>query len=420
MKAFRAFGIWKVIAFLTTVLFFVSCCKYPPSVKTISAVAVSNSMVTVDGSVTANGGADVYSYGICFSADNPLPTISDTKKECSSTDGNSFFYFKASLSGIRVNFTYYFRAYAINSEGISYGEVISVKTLADPIIKNLSVSSIKISEATFNVTVNSSNLNSENWFEYGIVGQTTQKIAAGNSSGSSDVLVSVKVSDLTPGKTYSLIAKSKSGSGELSSNVITFETYSVSDYDGNLYHTVTIGAQTWLRENFAGTHFANGDAIPNISDRTEWTSQTSGAYCYYNNDPELGKIYGGLYNWYVATDSRGLIIGYKTPSNDDWDILREYSGGRYVAGASLKESGTSHWTESSSDVNNSSGFTALPGGLRSRGLFLYLNTETYYWSSTLFPMSSVAYTYYLISFGITFDNNGNYYYDGQSIRLVKN
>jgi uncharacterized protein (TIGR02145 family) len=139
-------------------------------------------------------------------------------------------------------------------------------------------------------------------------------------------------------------------------------TYAVNDYDGNLYHTVTIGEQTWLRENFMGTHFANGDAIPNVTDANEWANLSTPAYCWYNNDPEIGKVYGGLYNWWVATDSRELITDFKTPSGPEFVKLGNYlaDGITYKAAQALMEAGTAHWRDGNG--TNTSDFTGLPNG----------------------------------------------------------
>ena len=120
---------------------------------------------------------------------------------------------------------------------------------------------------------------------------------------------------------YTFRLKAKNKAGEVTSPTAKFWTYAVADFDGNFYHTVKIGNQIWLRENFKGTHFANGDPIPNTSDFI-----TTPAYCWYNNDPKLGKIYGGLYNWYVVNDSRGLIVGYHVPSEDEWRTLIAFVG----------------------------------------------------------------------------------------------
>src|ERR1022692_1515578 len=77
----------------------------------------------------------------------------------------------------------------------------------------------------------------------------------------------------------------------------------VTDIDGNVYHTVTIGTQVWLVENLKTTHYRDGTAIPNLTDNTTSDNLTSGAYCDYDNKPSNSAIYGRLYNWYAATSS---------------------------------------------------------------------------------------------------------------------
>jgi hypothetical protein len=55
------------------------------------------------------------------------------------------------------------------------------------------------------------------------------------------------------------------------------ETNIVSDFDGNMYETVTIGGQIWLKENLRATHYQNGDDIE---------------FDYYADDPVNSMIYG--------------------------------------------------------------------------------------------------------------------------------
>ena len=62
----------------------------------------------------------------------------------------------------------------------------------------------------------------------------------------------------------------------------------------------------WTTQNVNTDHYLNGDSIPEVKDPKEWVKLTTGAWCYYNNDPAMGAIYGKLYNWYAVSDSRGL------------------------------------------------------------------------------------------------------------------
>jgi len=59
----------------------------------------------------------------------------------------------------------------------------------------------------------------------------------------------------------------------------------VTDYDGNVYSVVLIGTQYWTASNWKCKHLNNGDAIPEVTDNATWAGLTTGAWCYYDNDP---------------------------------------------------------------------------------------------------------------------------------------
>ena len=63
---------------------------------------------------------------------------------------------------------------------------------------------------------------------------------------------------------------------------------------------VTIGTQIWQSTNLDVTTYRDGTPIPQVTDPTQWANLTTGAWCYYNNDPANGTIYGKLYNWYAV------------------------------------------------------------------------------------------------------------------------
>ncbi len=111
----------------------------------------------------------------------------------------------------------------------------------------------------------------------------------------------------------------------------------VSDIDGNIYKIVTIGNQTWTKSNLNVSRYRNGDPIPQVQDPSQWANLTTGAWCYYNNDPANGLIYGKLYNWYAVNDPRGIApIDWHVPSDAEWTILTDFLGGINVAGGKMK------------------------------------------------------------------------------------
>lgn len=159
----------------------------------------------------------------------------------------------------------------------------------------------------------------------------------------------------------------------------------VSDIDGNIYHPIVIGTQTWLMENLKVAHYRNGNPIPNITDNTQWYNVRSGACSFYNNNITNLNTYGRFYNAYAVKDSRGIApIGYHIPTDAEWTTLRNYLGGN-TAGGKMKVVGTSLWASPNSGATNSSGFSALPSGYRNyNGAFLNINFMAVWYSSSEF------------------------------------
>lgn len=167
----------------------------------------------------------------------------------------------------------------------------------------------------------------------------------------------------------------------------------VTDIDGNLYHTVNIGGQVWMVENLNVTRYRNGDSISNIADEFEWTIQADGAYCNYENNEENGVRLGKLYNWFAVSDSRNIAPkGWHIPSDVEWSRLENFIAANPGTSGSVAKSlaAGSNWTTFSEEgsvgkdltKNNSSGFTALPGGYRFNGKFLKAGDYGGWWSST--------------------------------------
>ena len=194
----------------------------------------------------------------------------------------------------------------------------------------------------------------------------------------------------------------------------------VTDVDGNIYQTVTIGNQVWMAENLKVTHYRNGDPIPHVTDFSTWASLSTGAHCAYNNDSALVADYSRLYNWYAVNDSRNIAPeGWHVATDAEWQALIDYLGGLVVAGGKMKETGLAHWSSPNAGATNSSGFTALPGGYRRNdGNFVSKGDYAYFWSSTEYNSGYALFRalYYL-------DSQIHRYYfpnlDGFSVRCVR-
>ena len=159
----------------------------------------------------------------------------------------------------------------------------------------------------------------------------------------------------------------------------------LTDIDGNVYDTVSIGRQLWMKVNLKTTRYRNGDVIPRVTETTAWDTLTTGAWCWYNNDSATyDAAYGKLYNWFAVNDPRGLApTGWHIPSDVDWIRLSTFLGGDLIAGGALKEAGTTHWKTPNIGATNNSGFTGLPGGIRAT-IWSFNSVDGYghWWSST--------------------------------------
>jgi uncharacterized protein (TIGR02145 family) len=138
----------------------------------------------------------------------------------------------------------------------------------------------------------------------------------------------------------------------------------VKDIDGNVYKTVKIGNQVWMAENLRVSRYRNGDPIPNVTDKAQWSSLTTGAWCHYDNQSANDGVYGKLYNAFAVLDSRGIAPrGWHVPTDEEWAVLISYLGGASVAGGKMKAV-SSLWFSPNEGATNSSGFSGLPGGYR--------------------------------------------------------
>ena len=96
----------------------------------------------------------------------------------------------------------------------------------------------------------------------------------------------------------------------------------VVDVDGNEYKTILIGNQNWMAENLRTSHYRNGEEIPNLTDPEQWSNTVTGAWIFYQNNPENACPKGKLYNFYTVFDDRGLCPdGWHIPTEAEWNEL---------------------------------------------------------------------------------------------------
>jgi uncharacterized protein (TIGR02145 family) len=183
---------------------------------------------------------------------------------------------------------------------------------------------------------------------------------------------------------------------------ISCKTNTVKDIDDNVYPTVKIGNQVWMAENLKTTRYCNGDLIGTTTPATlDIELEIAPKYQWaYDGDENNVQVFGRLYTWYVATDSRNVCpTGWHVPTDSEWTDLTDYlinngyAFGTGYQGMDIAKSlaATSGWVPDETPgsagndqkSNNITGFGALPGGGRVEGgKFIDLGHVGDWWSVT--------------------------------------
>lgn len=206
---------------------------------------------------------------------------------------------------------------------------------------------------------------------------------------------------------------------------------------------VTIGTQIWSSTNLDVTTYRDGTPIPQVTDPTAWANLTTGAWCYNNNDPANGAVYGKLYNWYAvagihdndpSTPNKILAPqGWHIPSDAEWSILINHldsnaDGGNdqtNTAGGKMKttgtlQSGTGLWDVPNEAATNESGFSALPAGYRinNDASFILIGSSAIWWSSSELNSLAALYRFVFYNNGYAYRGSGGKR-SGFSIRCLR-
>ena len=216
---------------------------------------------------------------------------------------------------------------------------------------------------------------------------------------------------------------------------------SITDQDGNTYDYLTYGDQVWTVDNAEMVTYRDGTEIPQVTDPTQWSNLTTGAWSYYDNDPTKPR----LYNWYAVmgihdtepnTPNKEFAPeGWHVPTNAEWTTLEEYliaSGYNYdgtITGNKIAKAMASNtgWNSSTTtgvpgndqSTNNSSGFNAFPEGDRSyNGSFYYEGSNAFFWSSTENDANN-AWNRLLLNYFSDLNRDYNFKRYGFSVRFVR-
>lgn len=429
-----------------------------PTVSTIVSTNVLTTSASISGSVNANYLSSVvtFEYG---TTTNYGSTVTSAQSPVS---GNSVTNVSANLTSLTAGTIYHYRVKAVNSLGTSNGSDLTFTTLGQvPTVTTLATSSITVTEATMNGSVNANYLSTVVTFEYGTSTSYGSTATATQSpiTGSTITNVSASITGLTLGTTYHYRVKAVNSLGTSYGNDTPFTTTTssttVTDVDGNIYNIVTIGSQVWMKENLKTTKYSDGTAIPLVNTNATWGALTnlSKAYCWANDNPANKDIFGALYTWAAAMNGaassttnpstvQGVCpTGWHLPSDDEWTQMYNflitngynYDGTTFTNKIAKSFGATTGWQSTSATGSagstdyptkrNASGFSALPGGQRyNTGTFDFVGTIFgFWWSATEFDSTQAWYRYLYYS-----DTGAGRLYTneikkgGYSVRCLKN
>jgi uncharacterized protein (TIGR02145 family) len=386
-----------------------------PSVDTGTIIEISYTNAIIEGKIDEPG-SGIFAYGHCWS-ESPEPTIECiTKTNFGSIKKRGNFI--STLEGLSPGETYYVRAYAIGRENEEvYGDhlEITTKSYGVPVLETSQVSSITPYSAESGGIIRDDG--GADIITRGICWNTAPEPTLSDKcteDGQGAGEFTSNLAGLLPYTRYYLRAYATNSMGTGYGDEWSFRTLYTSsdpmtDIDGNTYKTVVIGTQIWMAENLNVAHYSNGDPVPLVESATAWDTMSSWvkAYCWYDNNPDLGEVFGALYTWAAAMNGQpssdnnpsgvqGVCpSGWHLPSDSEWKQLEMHLGMSQSEadkdteirgtneGAQLKEAGTSHWNSPNLGATNLSGFTALPGGSRSwDATFGTIGYFGYWWTST--------------------------------------
>jgi uncharacterized protein (TIGR02145 family) len=356
---------------------------------------VSTNQIDLNLDITSDGGTPITHRGIVWST-NELPTIENNEGSVDYGPGENNFV--ANATNLPSGTGFYFRAYVINMSGVSYSSQVFSATLFD----------LNLSEA-INVTDQSASFTSTIISEgdgaitsFGICwSQSSMPSLQTNQGVRYTTPVSgvgyINIDNLLPNTTYFVRGFAQNSGGTVYSAQKQFSTLeagtelyscnpqntfntfiqtgSVSDIDGNIYRTVSIGNKLWMAENLRVTRFNNGDEIPQLplngSELTDFTPFFNPGLQYpvINGTPYCE--FGNYYNGAVLFDDRNVCpTGWHVSTLSDWDLLSNTLGEPATTLNAIRSSNPIYWTNYGNYTSsNSSGLSILAAGEYNLGGF---------------------------------------------------
>ena len=387
------------------------------SVTTSTASSISTTIATISGSVTTDNEANITDRGFIYGTN--YSNLTQTVQR-----GNGVGDFTANISGLTSGTTYYYKAYATNALGTSYGALRSFTTVSLPIVTTGTASGITRTEATLSGSVSFDEIIISRGFVYGTSGSDlSNRIECGSGTGS----FTGAITDLTLGTTYYYKAYATSSDGTFYGEVKRFSTLDSSYGVINGHYWVDLGLPSgtcWATCNLGtsspteyGNYYAWGETTTKTTYSWStylWCNESYNALTKYNTNIDY-SIYHSVDNLTTLESSDDAATsnwgtGWRMPTREEMNELLNNCNCVWTT-----QNGV--YGEKFIGPNGNIIFLPAAGYYDDSGL-INAGTKGRYWSSSL----GTGYPYYATNCYIYSDYYGEMSYnnrsDGLTIRPV--
>ena len=286
-----------------------------PILTSTSSTTTATSIIA-GGNITFNGGYQVTERGVCWSNVNAEPSINDNHLANGSGSGT----YSVTISKLTPNTMYYVRAYATNSVGTAYGEVLRITTMdGQAVLKKPTIANITALTATSNISVTSNG--GATLQECGICWSTTpnpviddneNKVVGGNAVNTT---YTCNLTNLAPNTTYYLRSYAITDIATSYSEQVTFstttglpeiKTVSVTASSVNISVSGSISGDAGYAVTTRGACYSTTNALPTIEDKVVNSGKGTGSFSCTITEISLSTTY---YVRAYATNSIGTAYG---------------------------------------------------------------------------------------------------------------
>jgi len=388
-----------------------------PTLETGIIDSITSDSASVTGNVLNDGGAEILQKGAVWATfDQPLLENNQGIWNAGAGTGE----FTAKLSELLPETVYYVRAFATNETGTAYGQTISFTTLTHitpPTVITHEVTHIANNKATGggNIVEAGGAPVIERGVVYSLNPEPNVNDQVVKSRKGLGTFISL-MTGLEPETSYYVKAYAINSAGIAYGEQVEFTTLSnfgqpcpgsptVTDIEGNIYNTVLIGDQCWMKEDLKTITYNDGNPITDGTSGETWATNEHGAYTWYEGNEEQGRLYGVIYNFHAVNTGKLCPTGWWVPSNEEWTEMTGYllenienttsENISHVLKSCRQENSplggdcntNEHPRWDAHDVHfgtNETGFSALPGGSRNyTGNYFYgLGNTSYWWTSS--------------------------------------